>query len=128
VWLPTPLAERIDDPGELGRPGRRGAVVALTGIVERADAQDGGGVTLRATSMSTLAPAVTLDEPLHRPQAIVAGVMVGALIWWWLLASLASILRHRFTERALRWLNRLSGTAILGFGFYGLAALAWTLI
>lgn len=59
---------------------------------------------------------------------IVTGVMVGALIWWWLLASIASILRHRFTERALRWLNRLSGTAILGFGVYGLAALAWTLI
>lgn len=77
VWLPAPLAARVDVPDELGRPGRRGVVVMLTGTVHRADAQDGGGVTLRATSMSRLAPAVTLSEPLHRTQAIVA---VGLLV------------------------------------------------
>lgn len=69
----------------------------------------------------------TTVEGLVGSWTIVVGVMVGALAWWWLLASIASVLRHRFTERALRWLNRISGTAILGFGAYGLAALAWTL-
>lgn len=79
VWLPAPLAARVDDPGELGRPGRRGVVVLLTGTVQRADGQDGGRVSLRATSMSRLAPAATLSAPLHRPQAIVAGGLLVAV-------------------------------------------------
>jgi threonine/homoserine/homoserine lactone efflux protein len=58
---------------------------------------------------------------------VVLGVMIGALAWWWLLASIASILRHRFTERGLRWLNAVSGAVILGFGVYGLAALLWVM-
>ena len=58
---------------------------------------------------------------------VVLGVLLGALAWWWLLASIASVLRQRFTERGLRWLNAISGTVILGFGVYGLAALLWVM-
>jgi len=67
----------------------------------------------------------TTVEGLLGSWTIVVGVLLGALTWWWLLASLASVLRQRFTERSLRWLNRISGAVILGFGIYGLVALAW---
>jgi threonine/homoserine/homoserine lactone efflux protein len=69
----------------------------------------------------------TTVEGLVGSWTIVAGVLLGALAWWWLLASVASVLRQRLTERSLRWLNRISGAVILGFGIYGLAALAWSL-
>ncbi len=70
----------------------------------------------------------TTVEGLFGSWTIVAGVLLGALAWWWLLASIASVLRQRFTERRLRWLNRISGTVILGCGVYGLAALAWVTV
>lgn len=56
---------------------------------------------------------------------VIIGVLIGALAWWWLLASIASVMRQRFTESRLRWLNAVSGVVILSFGIYGLAALAW---
>jgi len=64
------------------------------------------------------------EEPFDA-WTVIAGVFVGALGWWWLLASIASVLRQRFTERGVRWLNAVSGAVIIGFGVYGLAALAW---
>lgn len=64
-------------------------------------------------------------EGLWVSWTVVLGVLAGALAWWWMLASLSSVLRQRFTERGLRWLNAVSGAVILGFGVYGLAALAW---
>lgn len=64
-------------------------------------------------------------EGLLGSWTVVLGVTIGALGWWWSLASIASILRQRFTERGLRWLNAISGAVILGFGVYGLAALLW---
>jgi len=67
-------------------------------------------------------------EGLWVSWTVVLGVMAGALAWWWMLASVASILRQRFTERGLRWLNAVSGAVIMGFGGYGLAALAWAVV
>lgn len=64
-------------------------------------------------------------EGLLASWIIVLGVLAGALGWWWLLASIAAVLRQRFTERGLHWLNDISGAVILGFGVYGLAALLW---
>lgn len=68
----------------------------------------------------------TTVDGLMGSWTIVVGVLLGALAWWSMLASVASVLRQRFTERSLRWLNRVSGAVILGFGVYGLVALAWT--
>jgi hypothetical protein len=73
VWLPDGLHERVSD---VGRPGRRGDVLLLTGVVHRADPQDGGGVTLRADQLEVLAPAVAVPAPLHTTQAVVAALLV----------------------------------------------------
>lgn len=73
VWLPDGLHESISG---LGRPGRRGDVVLLTGVLNRADPQDGGGITLRADQLEVLAPAVDVPPPLHTVQLVVALVLV----------------------------------------------------
>ena len=52
VWLEGDLADRIAAPG---RPLLRGDVVLLRGTILRADPDDGGGITLRATELETLA-------------------------------------------------------------------------
>ena len=82
VWLPEDLAARIEAPG---RPALRGDVVLLTGTVHRTDPADGGGITLRASAMETLAPPLEIDPPFHVLQLVVAMVLtvlaIGTSLW-----------------------------------------------
>lgn len=48
--------------------------------------------------------------------AIVLGVFLGSAAWWFTLSGGVSLLRDRFNQRALLWVNRISGIIILGFG------------
>jgi hypothetical protein len=82
VWLPDGMHERIEG---VGRPEVRGDVLALEGVVLRADPDDGGGITLRADGMEVLARTVEVPEVLHRTQVVVAAALaflaMGALVW-----------------------------------------------
>ena len=82
VWIPDGLHEDIEAPG---RPGRRGDVIKVRGELLRTDPADGGGTTVRAEQLEVIADAVEVDDPLHVPQAIAAGVLtLGAaatLVW-----------------------------------------------
>jgi threonine/homoserine/homoserine lactone efflux protein len=52
----------------------------------------------------------------HGPRAIgtlAAGVFTGSAIWWSLLSNGIALARGRFDTRAQRWMNRVSGLAIL---------------
>lgn len=75
VWLPDPLTELVDEPGE---HGVRGDVIEVTGRVHRTDPADGGGLTIRAEDATVLAQAVELAEPVHWNQ-VVAAVVLGLL-------------------------------------------------
>lgn len=46
----------------------------------------------------------------------VLGVFLGSTCWWVFLSTGVSILRDRFTQAGLHWVNRISGLIILGFG------------
>ncbi len=89
VWLPDRLHEHI---AETGRFGRRGDVVLIEGVLLRADPADGGGITLRATSLELLAPSVATAEPLNRPLVVAAAVVM-------LLALGAIVVARRARER-----------------------------
>ncbi len=52
---------------------------------------------------------------------LVLGVFVGSALWWALLSNLTSFLGSRLDAQGLRWVNRISGGVIMG---YGLAAVA----
>jgi hypothetical protein len=73
VWLPDGLHEDLGAPG---RFGRRGDVVLVDGVLLRTDPADGGGITLRATSLEVLAPSQAVAEPLNRALAASAAVML----------------------------------------------------
>ena len=47
---------------------------------------------------------------------LVLGVFIGSALWWFILSSGVSIFRTKFTSHRLRWVNRISGTIIMGFG------------
>ena len=51
----------------------------------------------------------------RRDAALLAGIFLGASAWWFTIASAASLLRTRFSDRGLVWANRIAGLTILGF-------------
>jgi len=54
---------------------------------------------------------------------LVLGVFLGSAGWWLLLSGGVSLLRGRITPSTLRWVNRISGAIILGFGLVVLVRL-----
>jgi threonine/homoserine/homoserine lactone efflux protein len=54
---------------------------------------------------------------------LVLGVFLGSALWWLALSTVVSLLRSRVSPRMLRWVNRVSGLIILGFGLAALASL-----
>ena len=54
---------------------------------------------------------------------LVAGVFLGSALWWLTLSIIVGLFRQRFTPTAMRWVNRLSGIIIIGFGIFALASL-----
>jgi len=55
---------------------------------------------------------------------LVTGVFIGSAIWWFILSAVTGLIRQRFTPSHLRWVNRISGCIIIGFGLYVLAGLS----
>jgi len=82
VWLPDGKHEHLGAPG---RHGRRGDIVRVEGVLNRSDPNDGGGITLRATSLEILAPSARVDEPLNLPLITAAGiaVLLALAAWGW---------------------------------------------
>jgi threonine/homoserine/homoserine lactone efflux protein len=64
----------------------------------------------------------------HRPWTVtvflVAGIFLGAMFWWTLLALVSGTFRDRFNDRAVVWLNRIAAGAIAAFGLITMG-LAW---
>lgn len=54
---------------------------------------------------------------------LVSGVFLGSALWWLLLSGGVGLLRKRFNNDILRWVNRISGVLITGFGIAALASL-----
>jgi hypothetical protein len=80
VWLPDDV---LPEGPVLGRPEQRGDVVSVRGRIVRTDPADGGGLTLRASSLEVLAPGTTVPQPVDVRQAVLAAVAltVAAALW-----------------------------------------------
>jgi putative LysE/RhtB family amino acid efflux pump len=50
----------------------------------------------------------------------IAGVFTGSAAWWLFLSGTVASLRHAVTATWMRWVNRLSGVLILGWGLLAL--------
>mgnify|MGYP001126631694 CR=1 FL=1 len=55
---------------------------------------------------------------------LVLGVFTGSVLWWLGLSGAVSLFRSRLSVHALRWVNRISGVVILGFGLAAILSLA----
>ena len=48
--------------------------------------------------------------------ALVLGISLGSALWWLILCGGVSLLRAKLTPQRMRWINRLAGIVIVGFG------------
>jgi threonine/homoserine/homoserine lactone efflux protein len=53
---------------------------------------------------------------------LVAGVFSGSMAWWIILSSASSIFNTRLRPTAMGWINRVSGTILVGFGLVAIVA------
>ncbi len=51
---------------------------------------------------------------------LVSGIFIGSALWWLMLSGGVGLLRTRFNLQGLRWVNRISGIIITGFGLIAL--------
>lgn len=68
--------------------------------------------------MSAIASDVTASN--MSAWALVAGVFSGSLFWWIILSFSVGAFRESLDQRALLWVNRISGAIITGFGLVAL--------
>ncbi len=54
---------------------------------------------------------------------LVLGVFAGSAAWWLTLTTTVGLFRRRVEGSVLKWINRLSGLVIAGFGVYALLGL-----
>lgn len=54
---------------------------------------------------------------------LVSGVFFGSAMWWLVLCGFTGLLQKLLNLERLRWLNRISGLIILGFGLFALLGL-----
>ena len=77
-------------------------------------------ITNPATIISFAALAATMgvgnSGGYVRPALLVAGVLLGSLTWWCVLAGLAAGLRARITPRVVLIISAISGVAIIALG------------
>jgi threonine/homoserine/homoserine lactone efflux protein len=63
-----------------------------------------------------VAAALRLANAPDRATQAVIGVMLGSLLWWFILSGLTATLRSRLSAAMLARINRWSGILIAGFG------------
>ncbi len=51
---------------------------------------------------------------------LVLGVFIGSALWWFILSHGIGAFRTKFNAYKLRWVNRISGIIIIGFGVIAL--------
>ncbi len=48
--------------------------------------------------------------------AVVLGISIGSALWWLILCGGVSLLHAKLTPPRMRWINRIAGIIIVGFG------------
>ncbi|MEG6584800.1 LysE family translocator [Dendrosporobacter sp. 1207_IL3150] len=51
---------------------------------------------------------------------MVIGVFIGSILWWLVLSAAVNMLREKFDQNRLNWINKISGVIIVLFGVFAL--------
>ena len=54
--------------------------------------------------------------PVYTAIFMIAGVFSGSMLWWLTLSTVISRVRTKLSDRLMKWIGRIAGIAIFGFG------------
>ena len=57
---------------------------------------------------------------IHAATMVVAGVFLGALLWWISLVAFVDLFRKKFRLKQLWWINKIAGVLIVAFGIFAI--------
>jgi threonine/homoserine/homoserine lactone efflux protein len=57
-----------------------------------------------------------IEENFWNSSALVLGVGCGSVIGWGLVCEIVALFRDKMTSQVMRWVNRIAGVLIIGFG------------
>ncbi len=107
-------------------------VEARSGSVRGLAAAYGSTLALTLTNPTTILSFVAVFAGLglgttasDRVSAalMVCGVFLGSAMWWLVLSGAIGFFRRALTPERLRWVNRVSGAMLIGFGVLSLLSL-----
>jgi threonine/homoserine/homoserine lactone efflux protein len=113
LWLGLRTARAAPARSRPSAPGARGLAAAFASTFVLTLANPATIVSFVA-AFSVLGPGAGMGPAAA--VSLVAGVFAGSACWWLLLSSAVGALRGRLDERALRWINRLSGGLLAALG------------
>jgi threonine/homoserine/homoserine lactone efflux protein len=65
----------------------------------------------------------TFQGDYSQASVLVLGVFLGSSVWWLLLSEGLTFFRKKVSQKVMRWINRIAGAVIAGFGLVTLASL-----
>jgi len=63
---------------------------------------------------------VSVESPIMSTLMVVAGVFLGALLWWVSLVAFVDLFRKKFRLKQLWWINKIAGVLIVVFGIFAI--------
>ena len=69
---------------------------------------------------ASLAPLSRLSQAT----LFAGGVFTGSLLWWVVLTGVLAVTASKLSPSALRWINRASALALIGFALYALSSIS----
>ncbi len=112
TWLSTPAADTRAGAAR-GLPGAYASTLVLTLT---------NPMTILSFAAIFAGLGVTAAGRYSTAALLVGGVFCGSALWWLILSSVTGYFRDRLSIAGLRWVNRLSGLVITGFGVLALLA------
>lgn len=69
-------------------------------------------IFLHLAIFSGFGVALTIEKPIQA-FFVLSGFLIGALVWWFTLTGIISLLRKRFSMKICLWFNRIAGSTIV---------------
>ena len=114
----------------LAKPAEQGALVKENGLVGAYASTFFLTITNPMTIISFAAifaglGLVSTSGNYISAGVLVLGVFIGSALWWLILIGGVGVFREKFNPHGLRWVNRISGAIITGFGLFALVSAIW---
>jgi threonine/homoserine/homoserine lactone efflux protein len=116
IGIRTMLSRPHEVEGAAPRPGLAGAFASIFALTLT------NPLTIVSFAAVFAGLGLVSDASLVDAAILTLAVWAGSALWWVVLTSIVGLLRDRVSTRAVLWINRVSGAALVAFGIVAVLA------